>query len=166
MTLLDDEIPGENKFKHGIAKTMVESGLDFALEFALKDMSGPMGIALTLLDISDSFYDKNAMKKRLKTGESHLSEVRTLYTAGDIMTGWALERVALDQIASARRMQAGHYISDLSNKAAKELVSCWDTTGKIELSKPKKFLKCLFSPAEEVSNDRKSSIPSISFDSF
>lgn len=166
LTLLDDEIPGENKFKHGIAKTMVESGLDFALEFALKDMSGPMGIALTLLDISDSFYDKNAMKKRLKTGESHLSEVRTLYTAGDIMTGWALERVALDQIASARRMQAGHYISDLSNKAAKELVSCWDTTGKIELSKPKKFLKCLFSPAEEVSNDRKSSIPSISFDSF
>ena len=166
LTLLDDEIPGENKFKHGIAKTIVESGLDFALEFALKDMSGPMGIALTLLDISDSFYDKNAMKKRLKTGESHLSEVRTLYTAGDIMTGWALERVALDQIASARRMQAGHYISDLSNKAAKELVSCWDTTGKIELSKPKKFLKCLFSPAEEVSNDRKSSIPSISFDSF
>ena len=82
------------------------------------------------------------------------------------MTGWALERVALDQIASARRMQAGHDISSLSDKAAKKLVSCWDTTGKIEFSKPKKFLKCLFSPPEEVRNDTKPSIPSISFGSF
>ncbi|MCX7091618.1 MAG: hypothetical protein NTU48_09235 [Legionellales bacterium] len=49
LTLLDDEISGENKFKHGIAKTIVESGLDFALEFALKDMSGPMGHNLAFL---------------------------------------------------------------------------------------------------------------------
>ena len=131
LAFLDDEVPKEDKFKHGIAKTAVEAGLDFALELALKDMAGPMGIALTLLDISDSFYDESVVKKRLKTGESHLPEVRALYTAGDIMTGWALERVALDQIASARRMQAGHDISSLSDKAAKKLVSCWDTTGKI-----------------------------------
>lgn len=166
LALLDDDVARENKLKHGIAQTLVESGIDLALDLSFKEMAGPMGMALTLLDISDSFYDENAVRTLLKTGESHLSEVRSLYTAGDIVTGWALERAAFDQIASARRMQANHAIVKLLGKPAKQLVSCWATTGKIEFSKPKKFLKCLFSSPDQAKNDKESSIPSIKIGSF
>ena len=123
LSLLDDEVPKEDKFAHGVALTAVEYGLDFALEQTVKEMAGPLGIALTMLDISDSFYDAKVNKMYFKQGLSDLSEAHTLYRDGHDFHGWLLEREAIEQMNAASRARAAHDIADFSNMIAKKLVS-------------------------------------------
>lgn len=123
LSLLDDEVPKEDKFAHGVALTAVECGLDFALEQVFEKMAGPVGIALTMLDISDSLYDKKVNKMRFKQGLSDLSEAHALYRDGHDFHGWLLEREAIEQMNAASRARAAHNIADFSNMIAKKLVS-------------------------------------------
>lgn len=123
LTLLNDEVANEDKFKHGLVLTAMEYGFDFALERAFKKMAGPLGVALTLLDISDSFYDEDVNKKRFKQGLSDLSEAHMQYREGNGFRGWLLEREAIEQINAASRARASHEVADLLNTASKPVVS-------------------------------------------
>lgn len=47
LALLDDDVAKDDKFIHVIAQTVVESGLEGALEVLLKEMALPLGVGLT-----------------------------------------------------------------------------------------------------------------------
>ena len=123
LALLDDEVPKADKFKHGIILTAMEYGLDFAIEHVFKEMAGPMGVALTLIDISDSFYDEDVNKMNFNQGLSELSEAHTQYRDGNGFRGWLLEREAIEQMNAASRARASHDIADFLNTGAKKVAS-------------------------------------------
>ena len=113
LAFLDEEISRKDVLKHVVAVTGVEAGIDFVLKFALKEAAGPIGLGLTLLDISDSFYEQDNIDLIRHQGVENLDKAQELYRDGRFFSGWALERAAADQMGSTARAQAGHMIAEV-----------------------------------------------------
>ncbi|MCR9192740.1 MAG: hemagglutinin repeat-containing protein [Gammaproteobacteria bacterium] len=123
LAYLDDSIPREDVLKHAVADVVVDAGIGVVLNIALRGASVPVGAALTLLGISDSFYDEKKVEDRLDHGLDNLFEARQLYRDGHGFAGWGLESAAREQIAASVRAQAGHQIASIPGKISDKIVS-------------------------------------------
>jgi hypothetical protein len=123
---LDDKVAQKDKFKQGVAVTIVEMGMGSVVKlgqrFSTLGFLGPLSYELLVLDLADSFYDQKNIDKIRHRGLENLSEAQYQYHKGRFFSGWALERAAADQLGSTARAEAGHTMVQTYDKIATKLV--------------------------------------------